>query len=154
MKEKIIIKKNTDNFKLNLITPCRLNIDSDIEIDFIKYLDNKSDIVEWWWQNGSEHMSLNFGIKYNKKSTFQPDFIVSFKDGRIGIFDTKASGFNEDDNKFKSDALQRYIKEENKNIFGGLVIKAGEHFKINIKESYTSYKENQEEWVYFEDLIK
>ncbi len=147
-------KEYFNSFKLNLITPCRLNIDSDIEVDFIKYLDNKSDKVEWWWQNGSEHMSLNFGIKYNKKSTFQPDFIVSFKDGRIGIFDTKASGFNEDDNKLKSDALQQYIKEENKNIFGGLVIKEGQHFKINTKENYTSYKENQKEWVYFEDLIK
>jgi len=102
-------------------------------------------------------MSLNFGIKYNKKSTFQPDFIVLFKDGRIGIFDTKASGFNEDDNRLKSDALQQYIKEENKkskNLFGGLVIKDKEHFKINIKENYKSYKENQKEWIYFEDLIK
>ncbi len=147
-------KEYFDSFKLNLITPCRLNIDSDIEIDFIKYLDGKPDIVQWWWQNGSEHMSLNFGIKYNKKFTFQPDFIVSFKDGRIGIFDTKASGFNEDDNKLKSDALQQYIKEENKNIFGGLVIKEGQHFKINTQENYSSYKENQAEWVYFEDLIK
>jgi len=150
-------KEYFNNFKLNLITPCRLNIDSDIEVDFIKYLDNKSDKVEWWWQNGSEHMSLNFGIKYNKKSTFQPDFIVLFKDGRIGIFDTKASGFNEDDNKLKSDALQQYIKEENKkgkNLFGGLVIKEKEHFKINTKEHYKSYKDNQKEWVYFEDLIK
>lgn len=147
-------KEYFDSFKLNLTTPCRLNIDSDIEIDFIKYLDDKSDIVEWWWQNGSEHMSLNFGIKYNKKSTFQPDFIVSFKDGRIGIFDTKASGFNEDDNKLKSDALQQYIKEQNKNMFGGLVIKEGQHFKINTKENYISYKEKQEDWVYFEDLIK
>ncbi len=150
-------KEYFDSFKLSLITPCRLNIDSDVEVDFIKYLDDKSDKVEWWWQNGSEHMSLNFGIKYNKKSTFQPDFIVSFKNGRIGIFDTKASGFNEDDNKLKSDALQQYIKEENqkdKNIFGGLVIKEGQHFKIYIKENYKSYEENQKEWLYFDDLIK
>lgn len=150
-------KEYFDGFKLNLITPCRLNIDSDIEIDFIKYIDNKSDVVKWWWQNGSEHMSSNFGIKYNTKSTFQPDFIVSFRDGKVGIFDTKASGFNEDDNKLKSNALQKYIKEENKkgkSLFGGLVIKEGQHFKINIQESYMSYKEDQKEWVYFEDLIE
>ena len=32
----------------------------------------------------------------------------------LGIFDTKASGQREDENKLKAEALQKYIKEENK----------------------------------------
>ena len=68
-------------------------------------------------------MAVNFGIKYGIKSTFQPDFLIMFNDGRLGIFDTKASGEREDDNKVKAEALQQYILEENqkgKNLFGGL----------------------------------
>ncbi len=143
-----------DSFKLNIASPCRLNIDSDIEVDFIKYLEDKADIVQWWWQNGSEHMSLNFGIKYNKISTFQPDFIVLLKNGNLGIFDTKASGYNEDDNKPKAEALQNYIKAEKKNIYGGLIIKEGQHFRINNKKKYASFKETPDDWEYFDEWIK
>jgi type III restriction enzyme len=140
------------NYSLSLYSPCYLNIDSQVEQEFIDYLEN-SNKVQWWWQNGSEHMALNFGIKYNTKSTFQPDFIVQFKDGKIGIFDTKASGYQEEDNKLKSEALQQYIKDENsksKNLFGGLVIKDGEYFRINQKVQYKSFKESFDDWEYIE----
>jgi len=141
-------------YSLFLYKPCYLKIDSDIEKKFIEYLEERRDIVKWWWQNGDEHMALNFGIKYNSKSTFQPDFLVMFKEGSLGIFDTKASGYNEDDNKLKAEALQRYIKEEeDKNMFGGLVIKEGQHFRINSKEKYISFKEKPDDWLYFEEVI-
>ena len=58
------------DYKLSLYDPCYLKLDSNIEKDFIEYLEYKKDIVKWWWQNGDEHMALNFGIKYNTKSTF------------------------------------------------------------------------------------
>ena len=112
------------NYKKSLYQPCYLRIDSKIEKDFIEYLEQSEKII-WWWQNGGEHMQVNFGIKYGKESTFQPDFLVLFTDGKLGIFDTKASGNREDENKFKNEALQKYIKEENqkgKNLFGGLII--------------------------------
>jgi type III restriction enzyme len=144
-------------YNLSLYDPCYLKLDSNIEKEFIVYLERKSDTIKWFWQNGDEHMALNFGIKYNIKSTFQPDFIVLFKDGRLGIFDTKASGYNEDDNKLKGEALQKYIKEENrkdKNIFGGLVVKEGQHFRINSKENYVSFRDNPNDWGYLEELIK
>ncbi|MEA2099235.1 MAG: DEAD/DEAH box helicase family protein [Campylobacterota bacterium] len=142
-------------FKLSLYEPCYLKkkLDSKIELDFLEFLEKNKDKVLWWWQNGSEHMALNFGIKYNTKSTFQPDFIVMLKDGRLGIFDTKASGYQEDDNKLKGEALHQYIKEENskgKKLFGGLVIKDGAHFRINQKEKYQSFKDSFEDWDYFE----
>ncbi len=140
------------DYNLCLYEPCYLNIDSKIEQDFIEYLEQQNNI-KWWWQNGSEHMAVNFGIKYNIKSTFQPDFIVQFNDGRLGIFDTKAVGYQEDDNKLKSEALQNYIKEENKkgkNLFGGIIIKDRNHFKINRKESYIPYNQSNKDWDYLE----
>jgi type III restriction enzyme len=142
-------------YKKSLYEPCYLSFDSEIEQEFIEYLDANKDNVVWWWQNGSEHMAVNFGIKYGIKSTFQPDFLVMFDDGRLGIFDTKASGEREDDNKIKAEALQNYILEENKsgkNLIGGLIIKDGEHFRINNKIEYASFKEKMEDWTYFNDL--
>jgi len=141
-------------YSLSLYEPCYLKIksDSQIELDFIDYLEEHGDKVKWWWQNGSEHMALNFGIKYNKKSTFQPDFIVQFKDGRIGIFDTKPLNDREEDKKVKNEALQKYIKEENakgKNLFGGLIIKDSKYFRINQKEEYKSFKDSIQDWEYF-----
>lgn len=122
-----------------------LNFDSKIEREFLDLLEKNKEKVLWWWQNGNEHMALNFGVKYGEGSTFQPDFLVMFRDGKLGIFDTKASGYNEDDNKVKAEALQMYIAEENKRkkkemIFGGLVIKEGEHFRINSDEKYEPFK--------------
>ncbi len=134
------------NYKLNLYKPGFLKFDSEVEMDFVEeVLEKNKNKINWWWQNGNEHMALNFGIKYNAKSTFQPDFIVMFKNGEIGIYDTKASGFQEDDNKLKAEALQKYIKEENKRkkkdlLVGGIVIKEGEHFRINSDEKYEPFK--------------
>ncbi|MBU3924377.1 DEAD/DEAH box helicase family protein [Patescibacteria group bacterium] len=122
-----------------------LNFDSEIEKEFIDFLEKHKEKILWWWQNGNEHMALNFGVKYNGGSTFQPDFLVLFKNGKLGVFDTKASGQREDENKLKAEALQKYIKEENKRkkkelIFGGLIVKEGEHFRINSDEEYRSFK--------------
>lgn len=123
-----------------------LNFDSKIEKDFVDFLEENKDKIIWWWQNGNEHMALNFGVKYGDGSTFQPDFLVMFKDGKMGIFDTKASGDREDSNKIKAEALQKYITEENKRkkkdvLFGGLVIKEGEHFRMNSDKTYSSFSD-------------
>lgn len=119
-----------------------LNFDSDIEEKFIDFLEKNEDKILWWWQNGNEHMALNFGIKYGIGSTFQPDFLVMFKNGKVGIYDTKAVGYQEEDNKIKAEALQKYIAEENKRknkdlLMGGLVIKVGDHFRINSDAEYS-----------------
>ena len=137
-------------YKRSLYEPCYLMINN-LEESFIDYLERDEKVL-WWWQNGSEHMALNFGIKYGVENTFQPDFIVAYNDGRIGIFDTKAIGVNENDNRVKNEALQAYIKEENakgKHLFGGLVVKDGVHFRLNQKETYTPFKDKPEEWEYF-----
>jgi type III restriction enzyme len=121
-----------------------LNIDSAVEEHFIEFLEKNKHNVLWWWQNGNEHMALNFGIKYGEGSTFQPDFLVQFVDGRLGIFDTKASGDREDNNKIKAEALQKYIKEENKRkkknmLWGGIVIEVSGHLRLNADEAYVPF---------------
>ncbi|MFH1565476.1 MAG: DEAD/DEAH box helicase family protein [bacterium] len=134
------------NYKLNLYKPGFLKFDSEVEKEFVDFLEKSKDKILWWWQNGDEHMALNFGIKCDEKGkTFQPDFLVMFKNGKVGIYDTKASGFQEDDNKLKAEALQKYIKEENKRkktdlLIGGLVIKEGGYFRINSDDKYESFK--------------
>ncbi len=129
-----------------------------LEVEFIKYLDDHEDVIEYFWKNGSEHMNTNFGIMKKDGSTFQPDFLIQFKDGRIGIFDTKAGkGFNENDNKEKSEALIQYIVDENKkgkNLVGGLVIKDNDKWLYYDRGVYNSYKENPSNWYNFNDLLK
>ncbi|MFA5248035.1 MAG: DEAD/DEAH box helicase family protein [Patescibacteria group bacterium] len=122
-----------------------LNFDSEIEEEFTDFLDKNKDKILWWWQNGNEHMALNFGIKYGEGKTFQPDFLVMFKNGKIGIYDTKAVGYQEDDNKVKAEALQKYIAGENKRkkkdfLIGGLVVKNGDHFRVNSDLKYESFE--------------
>lgn len=129
-----------------------------LEVNFIKYLDEHEDVIEYFWKNGSEHMNTNFGVMKKDGSTFQPDFLIQFKDGRIGIFDTKAGkGFNENDNKEKSEALIQYIVDENKkgkNLVGGLVIKDNDRWLYYDRGVYSSYKEDPNNWYNFNDLLK
>jgi type III restriction enzyme len=99
-------------------------------------------------------MQVNFGVKYYSKGnkipqTFQPDFLIKLKDGKIGIFDTKAKDDRIEDQKVKSEALQKYINEQNKKgkkLFGGLIIKDGTHYKINQKDKYKSFSEESKDW--------
>ena len=148
--------------RLSLYEPLYMPVDKngevdELEIDFINHIQNYENMIEWFWKNGDEHMESNFGIKKEDGYTFQPDFIIKFKDGRIGIFDTKAGkGFNETDNFEKSNALYKYIAEsryEGKNIVGGLVIQDNGIFKYFSKPVYKSYKESQEGWERFDNLF-
>jgi type III restriction enzyme len=69
---------------------------------------------------------------------FYVDFIVKLKDGRIGLFDTKA-GITAEIAGPKSDGLQKYIKEEikkGKNVIGGIVIPKSGSFWICDKALY------------------
>lgn len=150
------------NSKLSLYQPLYMEIQTNGEVnqlekEFIKELDKHEDKIEWFWKNGSEHMESNFGIQKEDKSTFQPDFIVKFKDGRIGIFDTKAGrGYNEEDNRIKSNALYKYISEERfkgNNIIGGLVILDGSNFRLYQESSYVHFEEDSTKWSYFENLF-
>ncbi len=90
------------------------------ESEFMAILD-ASDAVKWWFKNG-ERESIYFAVPYEENGENKPffvDFIVQFKDGKIGLFDTK-SGQQIKLAKEKSDGLQSYIKKH-KNCWGGIV---------------------------------
>ena len=148
--------------KLSLYQPLYIELKAgkvdQLEVDFMNYLDLHEDKIEWFWKNGAEHMKSNFGIQKSDKTTFQPDFIIKFKNGVIGIFDTKGGkGFNENDNEVKANALYKYIYEErNKghNLVGGLVVKDNDKFKYFESTPYFAYNDKPEEWKNFDNLFE
>ena len=65
------------------------------ELKFVNYIDGKNRHIDWWFKNGNQGKEY-FAIKYfnntdNKEELFYPDWIISFKNGKIGIFDTKTA---------------------------------------------------------------
>ena len=104
-----------------------LKSESTPEKEFINLLE-ESENVEWWHKNG-ESESMYFAVSYKKDgedAPFYVDFIVRYKDGTIGLYDTK-SGITIRDSKDKSDGLLAYISDQNKRskkITGGIVARA------------------------------
>ena len=104
-----------------------LKNESTPEKEFINLLE-ESENVEWWHKNG-ESESMYFAVPYKKDgepAPFYVDFIVRYKDGTIGLYDTK-SGITIRDSKDKSDGLLAYISaqsKKNKKIIGGIVARA------------------------------
>lgn len=142
------------DFALSIYQPCYLEVGrSNPEKAFVQFLEKQKETIRWWWKNGDEHMQANFGIAKPDGSSFQPDFIVQYLNGTIGIYDTKAPGFQEDDTKTKAEVLQKYISEENtkgKSLCGGIVIVDGQNLKINSKSKYRTFKSNPEDWEFLE----
>lgn len=135
---------------------------NNLEKKFIKFLDEEN-MVEWYWENGAELMRVNFGISYNNNmNTFQPDFIVKFKDGTVGIFDTKPIDFRVEDTKLKSDALRQYLANINSNrgyaprVVGGIVVNPsdGDQFFLFDDIDYVDYKADHSRWHNFNDLLR
>ncbi len=131
-----------------------------LEQDFIVYLDAQEH-VRWYWENGPELMRINFGISYNNgMNTFQPDFIVKFDNGDVGIFDTKAVDQRVDDTKVKQEALCDYLYNINKNhglapkVIGGIVIKIGSQFYLFEGKDYHAYTESPNGWRNFNELLR
>ncbi len=122
---------------------------SDLEERFTRRLDNRfKDKIEWVWHNGSEPNVENFGVEVEPdEPSFRPDFLIKFKNGKFGIFDTKPSNnYNFQDTKRKAEALYKYIhenREQGINLIGGIIVenKYGEFF-INQNPIYETYEDN------------
>lgn len=109
--------------KLSVMQPFYYDHHWKPEKAFIDFL-GKSKNVEWWFKNGDRDATY-FAVPYEENGEWKPfyvDFIVKFKDGRIGLFDTK-SGRTIKDAREKSDGLQAYLKKhgKKKNLFVGIV---------------------------------
>ena len=121
------------------------------EKEFVNHLEAKAAEIEWWFKNGQRDGTF-FAVPYEENGEQKPfyvDWIVKYKDGRIGLFDTKA-GITAKDAKERAEGLAKYIAEQKgKKLFGGIVIQKDGSWRINEQRSY-SYKENDlSEWEYF-----
>ena len=106
---------------------------------------NASSQIEWWYKNG-EKMERYFAIPYfelnqRKRSVrraFYPDYIIKYKDGSIGIYDTKA-GFTADNAhvRQKANALHSFIEEHaDLRLKGGIINVKNDRFLLQDTEDY------------------
>ncbi len=124
------------------------------EKDFAEFLNNKLANVEWFCKNG-ESDATSLAVKYTDKDgvlkPFFVDWIVKFKDGKIGLFDTK-EGITAETAKYKAEGLAAYIKEENKKgkkLFGGIVVPKDKSWRFNDSEKY-DYSPDLKGWKFLE----
>lgn len=139
--------------KLSIVEPFHQRSDaSQVEKDFTNYLDSKTGDIEWWYKNG-ENDAKHFAIPYDDKGTdraFYVDWIVKYKSGKIGLFDTK-SGITAETAKSRAEGLCKYIKDQNakgKNLFGGIVIYHSGSWRYNDSDSYEFNKTDLKSWKY------
>lgn len=148
----IIISYNSKFSKLekrfSVMKPVYSRNQSDPEKQFIDLLENSTN-VKWWFKNGESEVKY-FAVLRTDKGAFYPDWIVRFKDGRLGIFDTK-SGRTADteDAKPRAEGLYRYLELQDKSrkkLFGGIVINERGSWRLNDNESYEYDKTNLTSW--------
>jgi len=106
---------------------------------FIEFLENSTK-VDWWFKNGDRD-AVFFAVPYDNREEkpFYVDFIVKLKDGKIGLFDTKA-GLTQKVAGPKIDGLYKYIRSENKKtkkLLGGIV-------------TNTDQRNYRGRWIYFD----
>ncbi|NLO18682.1 MAG: DEAD/DEAH box helicase family protein [Ignavibacteria bacterium] len=94
------------------------------EVAFIKLLESSKELIDWWYKNGDhgkEHFAIDYINSAGELAAFYVDFIVRFKSGNIGLFDTKTlkSDFEA---VSKHNALIDYSTKENKKNDSGFKI--------------------------------
>jgi type III restriction enzyme len=144
--------------KLNIYDKCYLLKNrSNPEKEFEKYLENKTKKIDWWFKNGYNKQDF-FGIRYEENEfpkTFYPDYIIELKNGHTLIVDTKA-GNTALEAKSRAEALFQYIVTENskgKKLIGGILVQQGDHWKINLNETYLYDKNDLTTWTFLDDLV-
>lgn len=112
----------------------QLNQASNPEKNFVAYLEQNSQYIDWWYKNGDKGKQ-HFAIVYstgsdNVKSLFYVDFIIRMKNGHIYLFDTKSAGSDALAHD-KHNALLRYIEENSTDempLYGGVILHQGENW--------------------------
>lgn len=127
---------------------------SEPERQFVGLLDN-SEKVRWWFKNGESEVKY-FAVLYEDEAgierAFYVDFIVQFEDETIGLFDTK-SGITAEDAKPKAEALQKYIKKQNKKgekLWGGIVVNVTGSWRYNDNDVYNFDVNNMKRWKFLQ----
>ncbi|MDO8728695.1 MAG: DEAD/DEAH box helicase family protein [bacterium] len=124
--------------------------DSNVEIEFIKYLENSKE-VEWWFKNGSgeiNYFAVPYKDKHGKMAAFYVDFVVRLKNKEVWLLDTK-KGQTAEDAKERAEGLAKYIKgqkKKGKKLFGGIVIPVDDQWRYNDKEKYEYNPKDLKGW--------
>lgn len=116
----------------------QLNQASNPEKDFVAYLEQNSQYIDWWYKNGDKGKQ-HYAIEYTTgdeqaKSLFYVDFVIRMKNGHIYLFDTKSIGsdvFAPD----KHNALLQYIKEnttEEQPLYGGVILRKNDNWLFSL----------------------
>ncbi len=112
----------------------QLNQASNPEKDFVAYLEQNSQYIDWWYKNGDKGKQ-HYAIEYttgdeHTKSLFYVDFVIRMKNGHVYLFDTKSIG-SDDNASDKHNALLQYIKEnttEEQPLYGGVILRKNENW--------------------------
>lgn len=110
----------------------QLNQASNPEREFMKYLEENSQWIDWWYKNGDkgkQHYAIAYGDD-KTKSLFYVDFVIRMKNGHIYLFDTKSAG-SDVLAADKHNALLQYIGEnstEDAPLFGGVILQQGSNW--------------------------
>lgn len=116
------------------------------ELKFAKFLDTWEK-VDWWMKNGDSGKDL-FSIRYmsrqdSQQHLFYPDWIVRYKDGTIGIYDTKGGiTATSPDTHDKANELQQRILQWNsigrRKYVGGIVVETNGLWMVSNGMPYQS----------------
>lgn len=112
----------------------QLNQASNPEKDFVAYLEQNSQYIDWWYKNGDkgkQHYAIEYSAGENDaKALFYVDFVIRMKNGHVYLFDTKSVGSDAFAHN-KHNSLLQYIKENTTDImplYGGVIIQKGENW--------------------------
>ncbi len=98
---------------------------------FKKYLIENERHIDWWYKNGDqgrEHFSVSYEDNKGILRLFYVDFVIKFKNEKIGLFDTKTKR-SDAEAPNKHNALVEYMEKHNKansktELLGGVLISA------------------------------
>ena len=139
-----------NNYINSIMNPQYVQIASEVERKFIDKLD-KSDNVKWWYKNGQneiKYFAIPYVDEFGLEWSFYIDFIIRFKDGTIGIFDTK-SGNTANNAKYKAEALAKYIKKhttKNRPLIGGIIVPIDYGWRYNDNDIYEYNPNDLSNW--------
>lgn len=125
-----------------VLKPCYLSKSrSGPEKRFENFLEDHGEKLDWWYKNG-ENKKEYFGVVYelpDGEHTFYPDYIVKFKNGRVGIYETKDEHDQDGATvtKAKAEALQDWMsKQKRKDLVGGIAIERNGQWLLHSGKKY------------------
>ena len=125
------------------------------EENFINYIDSKTDSIRWWLKNGDSGKDAYSLIYFNKtnltNSLFFPDWIIQFKNDKVGIFDTKAGQSLNTEGRAKG--LGEKLKELGANYVGGICRFANGIWEYCDAIDYDDVTPSNNNWKPLEDLF-